>query len=515
MKNLLIIIIFIFPTSILLSQEVPEFSGLLIDTITYRKSEKSTLAPGRNTFPRKSSLIKYAPPVKSQSPWGTCVGYSAAYCAMSIAHKLKTGNSDYFSPYCLYNRMKDEPGNECNIGLVVSSALNKLKNDGASRWNNYENICKSDYTYGSYPDKIIDYDPVTISVRDFKNAISNHQPVVIAMRIFKNKYSNNSVTSLNNSYINENGFWTYNPSSDDKVVSGHAMCVIGYDDDKQAFLVQNSWGTGWGKNGRFWLPYSKLTYCSNYGSSPLNGNIDEAYKIYTAPNFLDDFQNDDDNDHYESNRFQYFKVTNNTHTIPAIWLSVAYETYDGWISRGWFRCDLYEETSIDLSNRISDEIYYRIENGNGNITWAGDNSRYFCLSNESHYYSENASCYTRKAYGKYNGSGSLSAIYNGNSRSLDGQNQADILELNANPNNNPIDNNIQWSGKYSLIDPVNNAPIISASDENQEYSIWIVNDENIAEEFEGSADDIKKIKQLKFLSEKTANVHIAFSKQEK
>ena len=79
------------------------------------------------------------------------------------------------------------------------------------------------------------------------------------------------------------------------------MCVIGYDDDRQAFLVQNSWGTQWGKNGRFWLPYSKLTYCENFNSSPYNGNISEAYKIYTSPDFLDNFQNDDDddNDYYE------------------------------------------------------------------------------------------------------------------------------------------------------------------------------------------------------------------------
>jgi len=514
MKNILFSLLIFFP-GISFTQGIPVFSGLLIDTITYKKSEKSTLAPGRNNFPKKFSLINYAPTVKNQYPWGTCVGYSSAYCAMSIAHKLKTGNTISFSPYCLYNRMKKEPNNECNMGLYVSAALNKLKNDGASRWNKYENICKADYNYNSYPDKIIDYDPVTIAVRDFKNAITNYQPIVICMRVFKNKYSSTKTVSLSNSYIDENGFWTYSPSSSDEVVSGHAMCVIGYDDDKQAFLVQNSWGTGWGKNGRFWLPYSKLTYCSSYHSSPLNGNIDEAYKIHTAPNFLDDFQNYEDDDSYESNRFEYFKVTNNTHSIPTIWLSVAYQTYDGWISRGWFRCDLYEETSLDLSNRISDEIYYRIENGNGNIAWAGDGSRFFCISNESHHFTENSSCNTRKAYGKYNGSGSLSAIYNSTSRDLSGDNKVVVLELNTNPNNNSIEDNINWTGKYSLIDPVNNAPIISSVVDDSEYVLWVVNDQNTAVEFMGSTDEIKKIKQLKFSSEKTANIHISLINQNK
>ena len=253
-KVSLLFLVFSFPF-ILFSQEIPEFSGLLNDSMTYRKSEKSTLAPGRNTFPRKFSLFNYAPPVKSQSPWGTCVGYSTAYCAMSIAHKLKTGNNVTFSPYCLYNRLKDEKGDECKLGLYIDQSLRKLKNDGVSRWENYYNICKADYTYQSYPDKILGYDPVTVSVRDFKNALTNYQPIIIAMRIFTNKYVNTNNISLSNSYIDESGYWTYYPSSNDKVSSGHAMCVIGYDDDRQAFLVQNSWGTQWGKNGRFWLPY--------------------------------------------------------------------------------------------------------------------------------------------------------------------------------------------------------------------------------------------------------------------
>ena len=79
----------------------------------------------------------------------------------------------------------------------------------------------------------------------------------------------------------------------------------------------------------------------------------------------------------------------------------------GYLEAG-FSCDLYEETSVDLSNRISDEIYYRIENGDGSLVWSGDKSRYFCLSNDAHYYyREMPLVTTRKVYGKHNGSGCL------------------------------------------------------------------------------------------------------------
>jgi C1A family cysteine protease len=48
-----------------------------------------------------------------------------------------------------------------------------------------------------------------------------------------------------------------------KLLGGHAVPVIGYIDDASqpgggVFIVQNSWGTGWGYKGYFYMPYSVL-----------------------------------------------------------------------------------------------------------------------------------------------------------------------------------------------------------------------------------------------------------------
>jgi C1A family cysteine protease len=52
------------------------------------------------------------------------------------------------------------------------------------------------------------------------------------------------------------------PKKGEKIVGGHAMVVAGYDDkmiiknaSPGAFLIRNSWGTGWGDKGYGWLPY--------------------------------------------------------------------------------------------------------------------------------------------------------------------------------------------------------------------------------------------------------------------
>lgn len=61
------------------------------------------------------------------------------------------------------------------------------------------------------------------------------------------------------------------PTGGEQVLGGHAIVAVGYDDGKAitnpgggkpttgAFLIRNSWGTGWGQGGYGWLPYDYVT----------------------------------------------------------------------------------------------------------------------------------------------------------------------------------------------------------------------------------------------------------------
>lgn len=61
------------------------------------------------------------------------------------------------------------------------------------------------------------------------------------------------------------------PCTGEKVLGGHAVVAVGYDDrlkirnincnkeTKGAFLIRNSWGTQWGDKGYGWLPYDYVT----------------------------------------------------------------------------------------------------------------------------------------------------------------------------------------------------------------------------------------------------------------
>lgn len=45
------------------------------------------------------------------------------------------------------------------------------------------------------------------------------------------------------------------PAAEESVLGGHAVLAVGYDDARQVFIVRNSWGTGWGDAGYFYVPY--------------------------------------------------------------------------------------------------------------------------------------------------------------------------------------------------------------------------------------------------------------------
>jgi C1A family cysteine protease len=57
------------------------------------------------------------------------------------------------------------------------------------------------------------------------------------------------------------------PNPKERLVGGHAVCAVGYDDARQWFIARNSWGAKWGLAGYFTLPYDYL----------LDGNLSDDF----------------------------------------------------------------------------------------------------------------------------------------------------------------------------------------------------------------------------------------------
>jgi len=70
----------------------------------------------------------------------------------------------------------------------------------------------------------------------------------------------------------DNGGIVTLPQENDILMGGHAVCAAGFDDEKQVFIVRNSWGDTWGDKGYFYLPYAYTT------------NEDLVYDLWTFRN---------------------------------------------------------------------------------------------------------------------------------------------------------------------------------------------------------------------------------------
>jgi len=256
--------------------------GAILDPVQYSRIDvKPTLVSRSYTsIPRAYSLKQYSPIPESQGQYGTCVGWSTAFAARTIAESVALNRTDrtttsnnVYSPTFVYKNIADNEGKD---GAYIGDALNFMKNTGAVKRpviektmytaNNFKGISLSIFnSYIAYP--ISSY--VTLfnnprgvpgkmneRVPPVKKSLAEKKPVVIAM-------------NCPNSFFNAKDIWrpTESPNVNH---GGHAMCVVGYDDDKYggAFEILNSWGTDWGNEGYIWISYGDFA-----------AFVDEAYEI--------------------------------------------------------------------------------------------------------------------------------------------------------------------------------------------------------------------------------------------
>lgn len=79
------------------------------------------------------------------------------------------------------------------------------------------------------------------------------------------------------------------PAKSEQILGGHAVCVWGYNDaftfpglPKGALCVRNSWGSGWGNNGNFFMPYGYLTGQDPNGNGPY---VSDCHMCHLGPNW--------------------------------------------------------------------------------------------------------------------------------------------------------------------------------------------------------------------------------------
>lgn len=220
------------------------------------------LSRGFEGLPAAHSLQKYCPTPMQQGNYGTCVGWSSAYAARTIAEAVayswtdkETINREAFSPWFVYNNIKHNDDYDCKEGTFLEDAVRFLSSKGVAKRCDYFTPCEVNIPQiiftKAYQYRIDEYSSLFYNllhsqhkekIQKVKMSLANNRPVIIAARCYK---------SLSDAKEKWNGV-------QDVFRGNHAMCVVAYDDTKfgeGAFLIQNSWGTDWGVGGFSWITY--------------------------------------------------------------------------------------------------------------------------------------------------------------------------------------------------------------------------------------------------------------------
>lgn len=194
--------------------------------------------------------------VDSQSDLGSCVGNAIANAYELMLRRLYPSEFVELSRLFIYYNARHLEGTTfLDNGAYIRSGLRAVRKYG---------VCKEsiwEYNLSMFDDKpsleaYTDARSRTISkytrlmyYQDVITSINNDTPVVIGIDVF------DSFLTL----TNENPI-VKEPTFEDRLLGGHAMCVVGYDLGEKMFLVKNSFGVDWGAAGYCWIPFNYLDY---------------------------------------------------------------------------------------------------------------------------------------------------------------------------------------------------------------------------------------------------------------
>jgi C1A family cysteine protease len=97
--------------------------------------------------------------------------------------------------------------------------------------------------------KAIQYQRVAQNVNQMKGCLASGYPFVYGFTVYE---------SFESKSVAKTGVVPM-PASGEKILGGHCVLAVGYDDAQQRFIARNSWGTTWGLQGYFTVPYAYLT----------------------------------------------------------------------------------------------------------------------------------------------------------------------------------------------------------------------------------------------------------------
>jgi C1A family cysteine protease len=222
------------------------------------------MAPRAEEPPPSVSLKKHVAEILDQGEAGSCVAHAFAYAIM-LAESMAGLPYDPISRRYLYSNARAITGDERrDVGTYLVNAAKSMTIMGAAP--------ESSMPYSDAPKKINEIpglQPHMLAhprrgVVDRKILAPGKARINAVKRAFEAGHPVTAGFDLEESFEEYDGDGVIEPpSSESSIIGGHALCMVGYDEDGPEFV--NSWNTTWGDAGfgRFSWDYITSPYCSD------------------------------------------------------------------------------------------------------------------------------------------------------------------------------------------------------------------------------------------------------------
>ena len=221
----------------------------------------------RAFLPPKADLSQFMPSIQSQGKISSCAAWTTNY-SMRTYYANKDGKSSVYSPSYSYDYFVK---GDCKRGTYLVDMLDFMKYNGSlpiqdypvkqtsctpmPNFNALKSIAKNHLIESWTAINPEDLDTI-------KGKIHQGHPVAGGFFIAEAMDNYKGGIYHSGSILD----WTPPKNTTDPHpidtsglnFTGHAMTIVGYDDEKKAFKIMNSWGKDWGEEGYMWFDYASL-----------------------------------------------------------------------------------------------------------------------------------------------------------------------------------------------------------------------------------------------------------------